>query len=334
MTNSFPERILISGGREIGGIGSFADSLREGFTALGIAAEILPPFGIFRRVRELRDPKILKILSTTAVFAAPFARRTICMAHGFPCVAHQGWLRTLAVIASFKLATVFHGTQLVCVSDYSALHLQSIFGLRVDSVIRNPVHPMFLEEAPEADRERNAMIYVGRLHSAKNIDRLLPAMRDLLDENSGLQICIVGEGPLRPALESLAGGDNRIEFLGGLPLRQVLGRLRCSRVFVSGNPTEPFGIVYLEALSQGCAVAMPASGGGLEIAPELIGRQIFLFPTAMEREDIASALRKALKAEPVIATLSNYSASSVCQSYLAVDARFTKRGFFQPEGIR
>lgn len=47
--------------------------------------EIISPSRIFSRLQELRDPRILKILSTTAIYAAPFARRSICMAYGVPC---------------------------------------------------------------------------------------------------------------------------------------------------------------------------------------------------------------------------------------------------------
>ncbi len=322
MKYEYPASVLISGGRETGGVSSFAQGLRAGFAELGFPSEVVPPSRIYRRLHELRDPRILKIVSTTAVFAAPLARRTICLAHGFPCVAYKGWPTTFALLASYRLATACRGTQLVAVSDYSALTLRVLFGLPVDAVIRNPVLPLFLQPAPDADARREAVTFVGRLHPSKNVARLLPAMRDVLDENPGLRAWIIGDGPLRADLELITAGDDRIEFLGALPSRQVRERLRRSRVFVSANPTEPFGIVYLEALSQGCQIVMPASGGGLEIAPELIGTSIQLFPASMERAEVASALRKALIAPQTTLDLTQYSASSVAKAYLAVDAAF------------
>jgi glycosyltransferase involved in cell wall biosynthesis len=105
-------------------------------------------------------------------------------------------------------------------------------------------------------------------------------------------------------------------------------------VFVSGNPTEPFGIAYLEALSQGCAVAMPASGGGLEIAPELIGRRIFLFSSSINRHAVVASLRNALHARPMATTPDAYSACAVAEAYLARDLRFTALGAFPPEPIQ
>src|SRR5882757_5922630 len=137
MSDGLPTKVLITGGREVGGLSVFAEGLREGFTELGIAAEIISPSGILSRWRDLRDPGVLKILSTTAVFAAPFARRAICVAHGFPRPDAQGWPKTLAILASFKLANLSSDSRLTTVSDYVAVHLRAIYRLRVDAVIHN-----------------------------------------------------------------------------------------------------------------------------------------------------------------------------------------------------
>jgi glycosyltransferase involved in cell wall biosynthesis len=330
-----PSKVLLTGGHPNGGVASFAEALRCGFAELGLAAEVISPAKIPARLGEVRDPGVLKILSTTAVFAAPLARRAICMAHGVPCAAHQGWTRTLAILASYRMANACRGVQLVEVSEYSALHLRAIFGLRVDAVIRNPVHPLFMEAMPETGAKREAITYVGRLHCAKNVDRLLPAIRDVLDENPGLRAWIVGDGPMRPELERIHHGDERIAFTGALTPVEVRERLRRTRVFVSGNPAEPFGIAYLEALSQGCAVVMPASGGGLEIAPERIGTGIQLFSASVERTEVAAALRKALQAAPLPPLpLSAYSARSVAEAYLSLDSRFNAQGRLDVEDGR
>jgi len=331
MEYKYPAKVLISGGKPSGGVASFAESLRHGFSDLGLRTEVAENASILRRPGELRDPAVLKILSLAAVFAAPVARRALCVAHGFPCVAYLGWPRALGILSSYRLANASGGAQLVAVSDYSALQLRSIFGLRVDAAIRNPVLPAFLEPVPQASANRDAITYVGRLHRSKNVDRLLPAMRDVLDETPGLHAWIAGDGPMRESLEKLANGDKRIEFLGTLSPGQVRERLRRTRVFLSANPTEPFGIAYLEALSQGCAVAMPASGGGLEIAPELIGSRIQLFSVAADRTSVASALRRALSTTAAIPSLTASSANAVAKAYLAASAQFTSHGIFHPE---
>ena len=88
-----------------------------------------------------------------------------------------------------------------------------------------------------------------------------------------------------------------------------------------GNQTEPFGITYLEALSQGCAVAMPASGGGLEIRPDLIGLQIHLLPISLDCEGVIAGLGRALKSSCNLVSLPGHAVKAVAAAYLKVDAQ-------------
>jgi glycosyltransferase involved in cell wall biosynthesis len=322
--------VLITGGHEIGGVGSFAEGLRDGFRELGIAAEILAPERIASRWREVRDPHVLKILSTTAVFAAPFARRAICMAHGVPQVNAQGWKIFAAVIGSYKLANSCAGAQLIAVSHYTASTLEALFRVRTDAVIHNPLKALYLEPAGasqlQSQASRGYITYLGRLTAAKNLHRILPAIHDLLDETPGLRMCIVGEGPQRAELERLAGGDARFEFKGAPDDLTAREWLRQSRIFISGNVTEGFGIAYLEALSQGCVVVMPASGGGLEIAPESLGGSVQLFPLSLDRGGILATLRRALAAHPQPVETASFSARSVAEAYLRADRKFSPAG--------
>jgi glycosyltransferase involved in cell wall biosynthesis len=323
-----PKKVLIAGGKSAGGVASFAAALRCGFTDLGLQVEVATPSDILRRIGELHNPEVLKILSLAASFAAPVARRTLCIAHGIPCAAYQGWPTALAVLASHRLATACKGTQLVAVSDYTALHLRAIFNLRVDAVIRNPVLPLFTEALPKKRTKRKAITYVGSLHRAKNVHQLVPSMRNVLDENPGMCAWIVGNGPMRGMLEQMVVNDERFKFFGALPPQEVRERLRQTRVLVSGCLHEALGIVYIEALSQGCVVVMPAAGGGLEIAPQLIGSGIQLFPASATSKEIAFALRKALLITPEAMPLTAYSARTVAEAYLTIDSRFSARGEF------
>jgi len=321
-----PEKILITGGHEIGGISSFAEALRGGFEGRGIGVEILAPGTIFRRRQELRDARILKILSTAAVFAAPVARRTLCMAHGVPRADAQGWRTVCGIIASFHVANRCSGVQLVSVSHYTAATLRAVFNVRTDAVIRNPVKPLFLEPVDEPHGERNYLTYAGRLIAAKNPHRMIPALRDVLDENPGLRVCIIGQGKLRPVLESMIGDDPRFEFRDAPDDVTLREWLRRTRVFFSGNEVEGFGITYLEALTQGCIVAMPAGGGGLEIAPEQVGAAVQLLPLSWDRREIVAALRRALGQVWAAPDTRPFTIDAVAGFYLEVDSRFAPDG--------
>jgi len=154
----------------------------------------------------------------------------------------------VAILGSFKVANCSSRTRLVAVSDYVAAHLRGLFDLKVDAVIGNPVQSCFLERPDEWPR-KTYLTYVGRLLRAKNIHQLLPAMCDLQKENPELRICVIGDGPLLANLQSSFRGNPAIEFTGNLDPARVRRYLRQTKVFVSGNEMEPFGITYLEALS-------------------------------------------------------------------------------------
>jgi glycosyltransferase involved in cell wall biosynthesis len=315
----FPSRVLITGGPVGGGLSSFAEALREGLLAFGVPAEIVPPGSILNRWRDLRNPDVLKILSTTGVFASLFARRSICVAHGFPRADVQGWIKLLAIVLSLKLAN--RCSQLVAVSSYVAVHLHTIFNLRVDAVIHNPMRSLFHLSAGADAPPRDCITYVGRLHPAKRLDKIFPAICSLVEETPGLRGCIIGDGVLRDALQSHARGNPRIEFHGSLAPEEVREWLRRTRIFVSGCETEALGIAYLEALSQGCVVAMPACGGGLEIASGEVGKSIRLLPLTLEHSEVMTVLREALSAPPCAANLAGFEASAIAMRYLEADLR-------------
>jgi glycosyltransferase involved in cell wall biosynthesis len=319
-------RVLITGGHEVGGVASFAEGLRAGFSELGIHVEIIRPSRILSHWRELRNPRVLKILSTTAVFAAPFARRAICMAHGVPRADCQGWGRVLLIVGSYKLANLSPGALLVSVSHYTAATLRALFNVRTDAVVHNPAKALYLEPCATGTQDRCHVTYVGRLVGAKNLHRILPAVRDLLDEKPGLRMAIVGDGEQRAELEAIVDHDPRFEFIGSPDDNTVRDLLRRTRIFVSGNEVEGFGIAYLEAMTQGCIVVMPASGGGLEIAPEAVGRSVLLMPLSWDRRQIHQVLRRALDQSWTPIATAPFTSAAAAESFLLADSQFPSKG--------
>jgi glycosyltransferase involved in cell wall biosynthesis len=316
---------LITGGRETGGVTSFVTALEEGFRELGVPAEVIPPSQLWSRRRDLRDASVLKILSTSAILAAPFARRAICVAHGIPAAGQQGWRRFLALVCGFKLADRSAGTQIVCVSHFVSIHLKAVFNISGDGVIHNPLKPLFLEPFTY-DSARTYITYAGRLVEDKNLHHILPAILEVLREEPGLRVCLIGNGDQKARLQSIAAGHPRIEFrdtMGEFELREWL---RKTRLYISGNQIEALGISYLEALSQGCIVAMPASGGGLEIATDKLGRSVHLFPLSWATNEVIATLRRALAVIREDLDTSRFASKLISEKYLEIDARFLPDG--------
>ena len=59
--------------------------------------------------------------------------------------------------------------------------------------------------------------------------------------------------------------DTKIKFLDFIS-DKVISFLKRSKYFISCSSSEPFGIVFLEALLYGCKTISPRSGGLLEIS--------------------------------------------------------------------
>ncbi|MGA9060106.1 MAG: glycosyltransferase family 4 protein [Terracidiphilus sp.] len=313
-----PRKVLITGGHEVGGVGSFAEALMEGFLELNISAEIISPGAVPSRWREVRDPSVLLILSTSAIFAAPFAARSLCVAHGFPGAGQIGRIRFFGHLCADKLASSCRNAQLVTVSEYAAAHFRTVFDLPAH-VIRNPVKRIFQESPEDRTSQRTWITYAGRLAPVKNIPLFLPAVMDLLNAHPELNACVIGVGPERKRIEQVAANHPRVELTGAISDHALRDRLRKTAVFISANETEQFGISYLEALSQGCSVVMPACGGGLEIAPHLIGSQVQLAPLPLERDTLYSSLCRALASSRAPIEIAPYSPKAVAAAYLRLD---------------
>ena len=110
------------------------------------------------------------------------------------------------------------------------------------------------------------LLYVGRVAPEKGVSVLLQAWREL--GSTTLQLVIIGDGPLRQALERQA--PSAVSFQGWLPPEQVRQWMSQSRALLfpsiayEGQP-----IVVLEALAAG----LPVLGSRLGGNPELLQAQ-------------------------------------------------------------
>ena len=145
--------------------------------------------------------------------------------------------------------------------------------------------------------ERPVILHVARLVEVKGTRYLLRAFASLARRYDGVQLLIIGDGPLRRPLQALAasvGMRDRVEFLGALPHADVLSWMRKAAMLVlpgirtATGRAEGLGIVLLEAAATGLPVIGSQVGG----IPECIleGRTGFLVP---ERDDAALAQRMA-----------------------------------------
>ncbi|MDG2333038.1 MAG: glycosyltransferase family 4 protein [Myxococcota bacterium] len=117
------------------------------------------------------------------------------------------------------------------------------------------IAPPTLEVDPSPNQGQG-VIYVGRLEVYKKIDVMLRAMAKLSDTFPQAPIVIVGRGPARSGLESLAqelGISDRTRFTGFVEDSERDRLLSEARVCVCPSEKEGWGLTVMES----CAVGTP-----------------------------------------------------------------------------
>ncbi|MEO8628869.1 MAG: glycosyltransferase [Betaproteobacteria bacterium] len=115
------------------------------------------------------------------------------------------------------------------------------------------------------------ILFVGRLVEKKGCDVLIRAVHQLMPMVPGVEVVIVGDGPLRGELERLAAQLSvPVYFAGSMARDEVKQQLDRARVFclpsivAENGDAEGFGLVLLEAQACGVPVVTSAQGGASE----------------------------------------------------------------------
>ncbi len=134
-------------------------------------------------------------------------------------------------------------TSVTTCTEYNARHLASLADARDHVKIRCIHHGIDAERyRPGTERKGRPPIVlsVGQLREKKGHIHLLQACRQLMDRGQDFTCEIVGDGPLRHHLESLAsdlGLEGTVVFRGALPWDEVRARYRTASVFALASVT-------------------------------------------------------------------------------------------------
>ena len=141
--------------------------------------------------------------------------------------------------------------------------------------------------------EERALISVGPMLHAKGFQHLIEGLR-LLGQNEAGCLYILGPGPYRESLETLAGAAGlsaRVRFLGRVAQKEMPLWYQAADFFCFGSLREGCPNVVLEALACGTPVVSSHVGGIPDLVEE--GRSGVLFEPG-STEAFATALKTAL----------------------------------------
>ncbi|MBI5224946.1 glycosyltransferase family 4 protein [Candidatus Micrarchaeota archaeon] len=167
-------------------------------------------------------------------------------------------------------------------------------------IIPNGIDDEFFK-AKKTGKEKDQIIFVGRIAKAKGLDLLLYTMKAIPGWMG--KLAVVGpDGGEEKAMKNLAvdlGLGKRVLFFGKIPRRELISQLDASKAYVMPSKYEPFGISLLEAMSRGIACIAIESDGPRAIIQSgktgiLVENDAKLLAIEIEKVLKSEALRKKL----------------------------------------
>jgi len=151
------------------------------------------------------------------------------------------------------------------VSSYLVDRVSSATGISGGDAMVQPM-PADLARFTRRSRGGGGIVSVGRLVSQKRIDILLDAVARLREQGRVIPLKVIGDGPLRGALEARAVqlniGDTT-EFLGAIAPSHLSQAIGDADVFAFTARDEGLGLAAAEALMMGIPVVATEGGGGV-----------------------------------------------------------------------
>jgi len=173
-----------------------------------------------------------------------------------------------------------HGADAVIAnSRFVARRIRKVYGR--DAHVVYP--PVTLAQAAPAPTQRY-FLTASRLVPYKNVGAIVEAFRELPD----LKLIVAGDGPQAPMLKEAAPGN--VEFAGFVSNERLRALMASARAFVFAAE-EDFGIVVVEAMSEGAPVLALGRGGARESLGNCADSRVGMFFEEATPAEIARCIR-------------------------------------------
>lgn len=137
----------------------------------------------------------------------------------------------------------------------------------VDTDLWQPAPPQESPELTELRQRfagRRVFLYMGRVATEKNVEALLKAWR--LVRPAGCVLVVVGDGPLRTALQQAGGDEPHVVWWGYEPrLEMRVALQQLAEVFLLPSLVEGLSLALLEAMAAGTACVATDAGADGEV---------------------------------------------------------------------
>ncbi|HSZ05251.1 MAG TPA: glycosyltransferase family 4 protein [Solirubrobacteraceae bacterium] len=210
----------------------------------------------------------------------------------------------LSNVRHFRLAEkVRHARFVVCISDYARSQLMTLNAPTEWSklhVVHVGVSTESFDRSRDASTTRiaNKILCVGRLVPEKGHAILLQAIATVTERGQPVHLDLIGEGPSRPALESLAerlGVRSRVNFHGAVGQDAIRRFYSQASLFCLASFAEGVPVVFMEAM----AMELPVISTRITGVPELVTDGVDgLLVVPARADQLAEAILSLLTNEP------------------------------------
>lgn len=175
--------------------------------------------------------------------------------------------------------------------------IKMIYGKIADKIIVQPngIDDYWIDHLQTAGRNNNRLLYVGNFSANKNALRLMRAVLRVRHQFPGIHLDLVGDGGQQKSrmLQLVQCYPTVFQYRGAIYDKdELLALYRSCSVFAMPSLHETFGLVYVEALSQGCRV-LYTSGQGID---GMFSEQVGLGVNARSVSSICRVIQKLLHA--------------------------------------
>lgn len=320
-----------------GGVAIFDEGLLDGFSQIGcevvayteqdVEKSDFPVKKInWKNARRLfkedkPDIVIASLQYAKYFFCAKVQAKKIYFLHGFFGAKNYGYIKSiLAVIYQKWLIRMCD--KVYSNSSFTAMVNDELFKIKTDKVVHIGIGKNIIEEVSGVkswNKTAKTIFFAGRLVPAKGIEKVFDALKVLQAQGVGYKMIVAGTGPLEEQLRHTAKEYSlNVEFLGKVSQKEILHYYKMNEIFVSLNPSEPFGIVFAEALAFGCKVVCPCTGGQNEFLKDYPDRVQTL--SSLEPDEIAEAIKflfnKKIEEQRLGAAIEKFEYSNVARKLL------------------
>ena len=164
-------------------------------------------------------------------------------------------------------------------------------------VVHCIIDEIYFSEPLSIPAEEPRLVIIGRLDPIKGHLLLLEAAAYLFQKNIRFKLCVIGDGPLRPAIEKNIDEnklEKHVELLGWRGNEEVKQQILRSQAVICSSFNEGLPVVLIESLALRRPVVAPWISG----IPELVKNGVngFLFPPG-SLKGLALAIEKLLESD-------------------------------------